>query len=244
MKKVAALLTVLLLIFGTSVIAIAEEETKVPFSAVKSSCYGQIDMSKSKFLLSEVGKECVDEEWLEENLSETEGTEGDTDTEEGDVNKEEKESSELEELKVNIERILHDEMGKTVNWGDNQKTFKGMDLIKQFGYKEDVYLAKISYRINDNFTKGMIRGGMIGDAMDFFRKFFKNPQVTSVVECMLMPEFKMVDQYGNESEDQVAKIVVSRDLAEKIDWKNMYRDRFLDLVKDEGGLWLHPAIRE
>ncbi|MBS3792671.1 hypothetical protein KGY77_08525 [Candidatus Bipolaricaulota bacterium] len=374
MKKIAVTLTVILLIFGASVIA--EEEVKVPFSAVKSSCYGQIDMSKAEFLLSEIGKDCVKDSWLEENLSKREdkqnedagkitvwvdesieptenetveisGTtnlmdgsilfysirnednpsildlEGEmvvsggnfekevdiTDMGEGEISvlvgfhpfsqsekvrekygdwggniegdqvefvkqdvkgadgynrlwveettfdiqagviektseTEEKKTNEISKLKEDIKQILYDEMGETVNWGDNQKTFKGMDLIKQFGYEKDVYLAKISYRINDNFTKGMIRGGMIGDAMDFFQKLYNNPQVTSVVECMLMPEFKMVDQYGNESEEQVAKIVVSRDLAEKINWENMYRDRFVDLVKDEGGFWLHTAIRE
>lgn len=51
------------LLLAPSVLA---EEIKVPFSAVKPGCYGQIDMSRSEFALSEIGKECVTEEWLEE----------------------------------------------------------------------------------------------------------------------------------------------------------------------------------
>ena len=70
MRKIVVTLIVLLLIFSVSVIA--EEDVKVPFSAVKSSCYGQIDMSKAEFLLSEIGEECVTESWLEENLSQEE----------------------------------------------------------------------------------------------------------------------------------------------------------------------------
>ncbi|MFB6290496.1 MAG: hypothetical protein ABEJ25_02060 [Candidatus Bipolaricaulia bacterium] len=55
-----------LLIFGG--LAIAAEEVDVPLEAVKSSCYGEVDMTKAEFPLSEVGKECVKDDWLEENL--------------------------------------------------------------------------------------------------------------------------------------------------------------------------------
>ncbi|MBS3788522.1 hypothetical protein KGY79_10060 [Candidatus Bipolaricaulota bacterium] len=67
MRKIAVILTILLLAFGASVAA--EKDVKVPFSAIKSSCYDQIDMSKAEFPLSKVGKECVMEDWLEANLS-------------------------------------------------------------------------------------------------------------------------------------------------------------------------------
>ena len=51
-------------------VAMSQEEVKVPFSAVKSSCYGEIDMSKAEFALSEVGEKCVKKEWLEKNKPE------------------------------------------------------------------------------------------------------------------------------------------------------------------------------
>lgn len=70
MKKVALLLVTFLLIFGG--LAISAEELKVPFEEIKSSCYGEVDMTKAEFPLSEVGKECVQEDWLEENLPEEE----------------------------------------------------------------------------------------------------------------------------------------------------------------------------
>lgn len=40
---------------------------KVPFSAVKSNCYDQLDMTKAEFLPSQIGRECISEKWLEEN---------------------------------------------------------------------------------------------------------------------------------------------------------------------------------
>jgi len=65
MKKIAVILALLLVTFGASVKA--EDEVKVPLSAVKTSCYGQIDISKAEFALSEIGKECVVEQWIKEN---------------------------------------------------------------------------------------------------------------------------------------------------------------------------------
>jgi len=61
-------LVVLGLILTTQTTLGQAEYLKVPFSAVKSSCYGQIDMSKAKFPLSEVGEGCVNQYWLKENL--------------------------------------------------------------------------------------------------------------------------------------------------------------------------------
>ena len=68
MEKAASLLVVFLLISGG--IALSAEEVKVPFSSIKPSCYGKIDISSTEFPLSEVGKDCVVEEWLGENLNE------------------------------------------------------------------------------------------------------------------------------------------------------------------------------
>lgn len=75
MKKVTIAILILTLAFGSQ--ALASEEIKVPFSAIKSSCYGKIDMSKSEFALSEIGEECVSESWLEENLPYEKAKKGD-----------------------------------------------------------------------------------------------------------------------------------------------------------------------
>lgn len=68
MKRTTLAILILLLAVGT--LASAAEKTKVPFSAIKPSCYGEIDMAKEEFVLSEVGKECVIEEWLDKNAPE------------------------------------------------------------------------------------------------------------------------------------------------------------------------------
>ena len=68
MRKITLILVIIIFLFGGS--ALAEKEVNVPFGAIKPSCYGKLDMTKTEFFLSEVGKECVIEEWLEENIFE------------------------------------------------------------------------------------------------------------------------------------------------------------------------------
>lgn len=63
MGKVASLLVAFIVIFGG--LSLKAEEVKVPFGSVKHSYYGKIDISSTEFPLSEVGKCCVVEEWLE-----------------------------------------------------------------------------------------------------------------------------------------------------------------------------------
>lgn len=45
-------------------------ELKVPREAIKSICHSKIDVSKGEFDLSEVGKECVTRDWLQQHRSE------------------------------------------------------------------------------------------------------------------------------------------------------------------------------
>ena len=69
MKKATTIALILSLVLSTGAVTLAEE-VKVPFSSIKSSCYREIDMSRAEFALSEVGEECVKEEWLKENQPE------------------------------------------------------------------------------------------------------------------------------------------------------------------------------
>lgn len=65
MKKTVVAIFILLLVVSTSILA--SEEIIVPFSEIKQACYSEIDMSKAELALSEVGTDCVSEEWLAKN---------------------------------------------------------------------------------------------------------------------------------------------------------------------------------
>lgn len=238
MKKTSVLLVIFLLVFGS--LALATDEVKVPFSAVKSSCYDQIDMSKAEYSLLEIGKKCVKQSWLNSNLSEktkskeTEGAEK-TNTTEGKV------GEEREELEKNVKQTFYNIFGETVNWEGKPETIREFELI--YFTSIDKYSLQIRYRASDNLTKGFIRNGIYMNAMEFIKKLYNEPANSKIIECHLFSYFKLVDQYGNESEEQVSKISLDREVAKKINWKNMYYQKFIKIVKNEGSFYLHPALK-
>lgn len=64
MKRVISLLVISLLISGG--LAISAEEVMVPLEAVKSTCFDEIDMSKTEFPLTKLNQGCVREDWLKD----------------------------------------------------------------------------------------------------------------------------------------------------------------------------------
>lgn len=147
-------------------------------------------------------------------------------------------------LEVAVERIVVDVMGKTVNWSGRPQTVKKIKKIKQVaGADEGGYLVQIEYRANENLTAGLTKIGIISDVMDFTRKLYSNPSCLEAKIYMLMPYLILVDKYGNKSEEQVGKLVLRRAIANKINWQNIFRENFERILRDEGQLWLHPALR-
>ena len=71
-------LATLALILTIGFFTLGAEEVMVPLGAIKSSCYSEIDMTKTEFPLPEIGRECVTESWVEENLSQKETLPKDT----------------------------------------------------------------------------------------------------------------------------------------------------------------------
>ena len=59
---------------------------------------------------------------------------------------------------------------------------------------------------------------------------------------MLKPFLVLTDKYGKESEEQVAKLVLRRAIANKVNWENVTNDMFERILREEGQLWLHPAL--
>lgn len=94
MKRKILIISILLLELAFSHFSPAavgqDKEVMVPLEEIKSSCYGEIDMSKAEFELSEVGEECVNEGWLKKQESEAE-------------DKTSKEKAELKEARVEVD---------------------------------------------------------------------------------------------------------------------------------------------
>lgn len=128
MKKIALSLVVLLLIFGG--VTITAEKKEVPLEAIKSNCYGEIDMTKSEFPLSEVGEECVQEDWLEENLSE----------------------EEAEETKDELEPVSYDivtEQSMRINYGGRMAERAGYNVVVDTGIKRKKIRPTVEQIVSD-----------------------------------------------------------------------------------------------
>lgn len=150
-------------------------------------------------------------------------------------------------LEDSVRKIFSSVVGKTVNWDSNPRTLKEINLIEQYTWTDEKggYLIEISYRANNNLTTKLTRQGILMDARDFAEELFRDSSCSEVNEYMLKPYLKLVDNYGNESEKQVAKIVLPRESAERIgNWDTIYIERFRDIVEKDGQLWLHQALRQ
>ncbi|MDH6674251.1 hypothetical protein M2277_004943 [Paenibacillus sp. LBL] len=88
----------------------------------------------------------------------------------------------------------------------------------------------------DNFTTNMILDGMRMDMISILKELKTFKEVSNVEFNILMP---LVDAYGNESDDTVVSVEVSRETLDKINFDNFRLDS-LEMVADHW--WVHPAM--
>ncbi|MBA7592065.1 hypothetical protein ES708_34239 [subsurface metagenome] len=144
-----------------------------------------------------------------------------------------------------VEGVAVKAFGKTVNWDNDPYTIKEIKKIKQVsGLDEGGYLIEILYRANDSLTVSMMRRGIFMDAMEFTEELFLPSFCEEIKVYMLKPYLILVDKYGKEKEEQVAKLVLRREIAGKLNWDNITNERFENILRSEGQLWIHPALDE
>jgi len=144
-----------------------------------------------------------------------------------------------------VEKVAIEAFGKTVNWDSDNRpnTIKKMVKFKQVsGPDEGGYLIEVHYRANENLTVSLMRSGIFLDAIEFTEKLYRDPNCKEIKVYMLKPFLILTDKYGKESEEQVAKLVLRRAIANKVNWENITNDMFERILREEGQLWLHPAI--
>jgi len=144
-----------------------------------------------------------------------------------------------------VEGVAIGAFGKTVNWDNSPYTIKGIKKIKQVaGLDEGGYLIEILYRANDNLTVNLIRSGIFIDAIKFTEELFLPSFCEEIKIYMLKPYLILTDKYGKEKEEQVAKLVLRREISNKVNWENITNDMFERLLINEGQLWIHPALNK
>ena len=105
------------------------------------------------------------------------------------------------------------------------------------------YLVKIAYESLEGLTGKQTKKFVHRKAMEIIKELSTKPDFSNIVSFMLMPYANIPDKYGNVKMEQVGKFVLSRDVTSKINWDNMYEEKFTGIVQSEGQLLLHPAMR-
>lgn len=112
------------------------------------------------------------------------------------------------------------------------------DELLDFTFNEDNGAVVIKAELSDNFTNNfMIKGGYI-DAEKIVKSL--NEEFDSINTYDFWFVSTLIDKYGNESQDKVLSFDYDDNDIDKINWKNMYTDRFMELANNE---WIHPALR-
>jgi len=149
--------------------------------------------------------------------------------------------------KGTIERIVEGvaikAFGETVNWDNSPYTIKGIKKITQVaGPDEGGYLIEVLYRTDESLSISWVKRGIFIDAIEFTKELFLPSFCEEIKIYMLKPYLILIDKYGKETEEQVAKLVLRRAIAYKVNWRNITSEMFERLLRDEGQLWLHPAL--
>ena len=139
------------------------------------------------------------------------------------------------------ERVIEEKfiqiLGADTNMGEERlKQIK----VYTYDYANNYQNVDIEYMADENLTTGMTKTGMWMDAMEVLEEL---PTVlnTQVMKITLNPQFKLVDQYGQESIEKVMTIRVTRETWEKINWDNFITDNIPTISET---YWEHPAFND
>ena len=135
-----------------------------------------------------------------------------------------------------VERHVHHVFDETVSRGGEQ-----VPTVIEISTG---YTANVAYREGRIITIGLARNSLILDSMEFMERVFADPECGEVERVVLRPHYVITNKYGQDSERQIGTMVLTREVAEKINWSNMSKDRFERLLKTEGAFELHHSFNE
>ena len=129
-----------------------------------------------------------------------------------------------------------DVLGKAANWLPNRpSTVISVSTTQQVaGPDEGGYLLTLQYRASPNLTASLTRKALVLHAMELVERISSDPALSDVKIYLLMPHMQTTDKYGTEREQQVAKFLLRKEIADRINWDNMTTDRFEEILRSDG----------
>lgn len=119
-----------------------------------------------------------------------------------------------------------------LGWG---RTYTGLTVNGPF--QEDKYVIIVTREMSDSSIPSWELDKAKRASIDIFKDLFKDPRIEKVTVSSMAT---MIDQYGQESQEEAAKFTMTRETYEKINWDNVL---WSDLEQFSDGYYIHPAVR-
>lgn len=133
------------------------------------------------------------------------------------------------DLQSSIKKIVTDVHG-------NDKGIEAVDMVDNAGANDGTKLITVKIKASDNLTNNLMRVGIQDESTKMLEKFTQEKKISSV---LFLWTFDLQDSYGNSKEDTITKIVVNRDVMDKINYKDFL---YSDLPTVANQYWEHPAM--
>ena len=131
-----------------------------------------------------------------------------------------------------VKQLVSDELGETVNI-DSKKRVKDVEV--------SVKTLRITLRADDSLTIGWTAKGMLDDIRRIgpgIRDILKKHDLKMAHIIVMYP---LVDQYGNEKEGTVLRLLYDLETMEKINWDKVSIENLPNLSSNT---FMHPDIRK
>jgi hypothetical protein len=107
------------------------------------------------------------------------------------------------------------------------------------------YCVTVECDAADGMVKSITRSMILEDAFGIIRRLNTDDKLKAVHQYIFRARRPLVDVYGNSSVGVVAEFMLSKEEADKINWKNVSFIQMEGILEQLGnGLWWHPALSE
>ena len=143
-------------------------------------------------------------------------------------------------LRQAVVEVVHDELGRTVNWDDAPDRLRGFNVEQR---SDGDYVLWLYLRAHHHDDKDRLRQGMLRDAQALIEHLSTDAAFDSIYVYRLTSFLRLPDEQGGTPETAAGRVVLTRDAAQQIDWDALTTDGFERLLRTEGELRFHSALR-
>ena len=143
-------------------------------------------------------------------------------------------------LRQALVEVVHDELGRTANWDNAPDRLRGFNVEQR---RDGDYVLWLYLRAHAEADKDRTRQGMLRDAQALIKQFSTYAAFDSLYVYRLTSFLRLRDEQGGTPETAAGRVVLTRDAAQQIDWDALTTDGFERLLRTEGELRFHSALR-